>query len=89
MNATCKIGNHYFLNKFSSSFGSQFNIFVTTFNQSHSFIFFAKSDNKVLTKSVTIDKAVRTADKKTYFDNSKRLVKKNNYVCEYFDKTYR
>lgn len=79
LDATCKIGDPHFVNKFLSGLGSRFDIFLTTFNQTHSLIPLAALDDQVEMKAVTFDKTVMAADKEekrmtTVEDQSSKMV---------------
>lgn len=63
LDANCKIGDPHFVRKFLSGLGPRFDIFLTTFNQTHSLIPLASADDQVEVRAVTFDEAVMAADK--------------------------
>lgn len=63
LDATCKIGDPHFVHKFLNDLGPCFEIFLTTFNQTHSLIPLAASENQLAIRAVTFDEAVMAADK--------------------------
>lgn len=64
LDVSFKIGNSHFVNKFLNSLCFQFNIFLITFNQIHSLIMLAKSNNQTGVKKVTFQEAVTSVNKK-------------------------
>ena len=63
LDATCEIGEPQFVNKFLTGLGSNFDVFLTSFYQTHSLI--PKRDEKieVVEKAATFEEAVMAAEK--------------------------
>lgn len=62
--ASYKISEPHFIHKFLSSLGPSFDIFRTTFSQTHSLLPIKAADGIASTAAVTFDETVMTAEKK-------------------------
>jgi hypothetical protein len=63
LDETCLIGEPHFVNKFLSGLGPSFDIFLTSFYQTHSLIPERGDKNEIATKAVTFETAVIAAEK--------------------------
>jgi hypothetical protein len=63
LDETCLIGEPHFVNKFLSGLGPSFDIFLTSFYQTHSLIPERDDKKEIATKAVTFETAVMAAEK--------------------------
>ena len=63
LDSSCKIGEPHFVHKFLSGLGNGYEIFLATFNQTHSLIKTTAADGVAAVKAVTFDEAVMAAEK--------------------------
>jgi hypothetical protein len=63
LDETCLIGEPHFVNKFLSGLGPSFDIFLTSFYQTHSLIPERDDKKEIATKAVTFETAVIAAEK--------------------------
>jgi hypothetical protein len=63
LDSTCTIGEPHFVNKFLTGLGSNFDVFLTSFYQTHSLIPERHGENEITVKAVTFEEAVMAAEK--------------------------
>ena len=78
LDPTCEIGEPQFVNKFLTGLGSSFDVFLTSFYQTHSLIPKRDEKNEVVEKAATFEEAVMAAEKEE--QSQKNREEKTAYV---------